>query len=282
MIKNIFIALVAFIVFTLSGCDEIEKPYLRDDDGGGGGQTTEVVRKVMIEDFTGHTCVNCPEAHQIADELKQEFGDSLIVIAIHAGNFAVPVSAPYTADYRTAVGTELNNAFEVPGYPSGMINRKDNAKLYLSSSWKQEVRSMMGLSAIATIDLTPVYGEGSTLLGADIDIEFSEVPEGQVNICVYVTESGIISAQKNNNESVGPTPDITGYEHNHMLRGSLTGTWGEPVAEDALVSETVYSKSFTGFTIDSGWNVENMSLVAFIYNQTTSEIIQAEKAHVLE
>ncbi len=281
MIKNIFLTAFTFVILTIAGCDEVEKPYLRNDDGGGGGGTGSYTRKVLIEDFTGHKCVNCPEAHQVVDELQDEFGDDVVAIAIHAGSFAEPSSSGhYTADYRTAVGNELNNTFDVRFYPSGTINRKENATVYGSNTWKQEVRSIMGQEAIASIEVAPVYEEGTLLLGADVDVTFSEVPEGQVNVCVFVTESGIISAQKNNNESVGDVPDILDYEHKHMLRGSMNGTWGEPVSSEAIEVENTYTKNYTGFSIEDNWNPANMSIVAFIYDQTTQEVLQVEEVHV--
>lgn len=281
MIKNIFIAVFTFVILAITGCDEVEKPYLRDGDGGSGGDTGTIARKVLIEDFTGHKCVNCPEAHQVVEELKAEFGEDIVAIAVHAGTFAEPSSSgDYTADYRTAVGNELNNTFDVQFYPSGTLNRKENATVYSSKTWKQEVRAMMGQEAIASIEVTPVYEDGTAQLGADVDVTFTEVPGGQVNVCVFVTESGIISAQKNDAVSVGPVPDIFDYEHKHMLRGSMNGTWGEPVTSETIEAETTYTKNYTGFSIADHWDPANMSIVAFIYDQTTQEVLQVEEVHL--
>jgi thiol-disulfide isomerase/thioredoxin len=281
--KYIIIILTLFILIFI-GCDEIEKPYLRESNGGNGGDPPETgLRKVLIEEFTGHKCVNCPQAHQIIDELKEEFDEELVAIAVHAGSFAEPDTDPeslYTNDYRTATGQELNSTFQVQGYPTAMINRKENAFLYYRSSWKAEVRQIMGEQATVGIEIQPEYTEGSSTLGADIKVMFTETPENQVNLCVYITESGVISAQLNRNEEVGPTPDIVDYEHNHVLRGSLNGTWGDPVTEGAVVSGMVYSHTLGGFALSDEWVPQNMAVVAFVYDQATQEVLQVEKTKI--
>ncbi|MDZ7774811.1 MAG: Omp28-related outer membrane protein [Bacteroidales bacterium] len=137
-----------------------------------------------------------PQAHQIINGLRKSLMRTWS-IAIHAGSFAEPDTDPeslYTTDYRTATGQELNSTFQVQGYPTAMINRKENAFLYYRSSWKAEVRQIMGEQATVAIEIQPEYTEGSSTLGADIKVMFTETPENQVNLCVYLTESGLIPA----------------------------------------------------------------------------------------
>ena len=53
---NIFI----FTFFILSSCEVVEGPYQNEINSNGSSET--VLQKILIEDFTGHTCRNCPEA----------------------------------------------------------------------------------------------------------------------------------------------------------------------------------------------------------------------------
>lgn len=66
-----------------------------------------------------------------------------------------------------------------------------------------------------------------------------------------LTESGIVSAQKNNTSAIGPRPDILDYKHNHMLRshiapieGSIIATSDTPISENEYVIKgyTLYLK----------------------------------------
>ena len=82
------ILLAASFLF-MASCDEIDGPY--GVKGTGGTDTTEnVVRKVLIEDFTGHTCQACPNAHREATRLHNLLGEKVVTIAIHAAVWAIP------------------------------------------------------------------------------------------------------------------------------------------------------------------------------------------------
>lgn len=282
--KWILFFLASLFLF-LHACDEIEKPYTREngggDDNGNGDDNGKIVRKILLEDFTGHKCVNCPKAHKIVDELKADYGDSIITIAIHAGTYATPESeGHFTADYRSQVGGELQSAFGVQFFPAGLINRQDEGALFNSTAWKSEILSQIGQEAIVAIDIMPEFDDGNGTLDTDVTVTFTENYEGAVNLCVFVTENGLISPQENNVEDVGPTPTIEDYEHNHVLRGSLNGTWGEPVTSDDILADMLYEHTFSEYEVSEDWNPENLDLIAFVYDQTTMEVLQVEKAAV--
>jgi len=279
--KWILFFLASLFLFLYS-CDEIEKPYTREkgggDDSGNGDDNGKIVRKILLEDFTGHKCVNCPKAHKIVDELKADYGDSIITIAIHAGTYATPESeGHFTADYRSQVGGELQSAFGVQFFPAGLINRQDEGALFNSTAWKSEILSQIGQEAIVAIDIMPEFDDGNGTLDTDVTVTFTENYEGAVNLCVFVTENGLISPQENNVEDVGPTPTIEDYEHNHVLRASLNGTWGEPVTSDDILADMLYEHTFSEYEVSEDWNPENLDLIAFVYDQTTMEVLQVEK-----
>lgn len=73
-------------------------------------------RVVVAEDFTGTWCPWCPSAARGLDQLHEETGDSLIVLAYHAGD-------PYSTaelDSRIAYYGDL-----VPGYPTVIFGGVD-------------------------------------------------------------------------------------------------------------------------------------------------------------
>ena len=64
------------------------------------------------------------------------------------------------------------------------------------------------------------------------------------------------------------------YVHNHVLRTPVNGTWGEVISLNTGEQKT---KQFTQ-AISSDWNTENLSVVAFVYNDNGVE--QATKVHI--
>ena len=114
MIRNIFFFVVLLAV---SSCCFNETspviPCLSCDDGGDGPDTTEVVKKVLIEEFTGVRCVNCPQGSAEIENLLSIHGDKLVAISIHAGFFAPPYPESLY-DLRTPDGDKKIGEFFEP------------------------------------------------------------------------------------------------------------------------------------------------------------------------
>ena len=52
-------------------------------------EPVEVGKAILIEDFTGQYCVNCPRATEEIERLIENYGDSVVIpVAIHSGPFS--------------------------------------------------------------------------------------------------------------------------------------------------------------------------------------------------
>ena len=71
LIKISLILLVFTIANFQQACDIEDEPYLIPVDTIpiGSGGPSEGIRKVLLEDYTGHKCPNCPEAAEEAHNL---------------------------------------------------------------------------------------------------------------------------------------------------------------------------------------------------------------------
>ncbi len=272
-------ALAVISALFITACDIVEEPYLVPIDDGGGPGPVEKERKVLLEDYTGQKCPNCPGAAELAKNLQTIHGEKLIVIALHAGFYAVPAATgDFTADYRTAAGNELNGFFEIQGYPSGLINRAPylGTKVLFKDSWEAAVNAQLALPVQAGIEIDNTYNSGTRHLTCHLHTEFLEDLDGTYNICVFLTESGIVSPQQSG-QGV-----IHDYEHNHLLRASLSGTWGTPVGTTGQATAGSINNNEFSITLDTGWNADHCHVVAFVYNAETLEIVQAEEAVVVK
>ena len=98
--KRIVLFLSVLIAF--SACDKIDSDNFID--GEIIVQPEDIDRKILIEDFTGHKCQNCPDAAAEIHNIQNTFPNQVVAIAIHAGYFSEPnpPQAPYlTTDFRT-------------------------------------------------------------------------------------------------------------------------------------------------------------------------------------
>jgi thiol-disulfide isomerase/thioredoxin len=270
----VIVIVIAVGIALIPACDIVDEPYLVPVGGNDTTPTQEYIRKVLLEDYTGQKCPNCPEAAEEAHNLQEIFGEQLVIIAIHAGNFSVP-DETFTADFRTAEGTELNDFFGISqfGYPMGMIDRVDynGLPVVISGNWETAVTIQAEMEAQADIVITNTYNSGTRKLDCLLETEFLEELDGTYNICAYIVESGIISPQQTE------AGIVMEYEHNHMLRASMNGTWGDLAGTDGLsVTGTKLTNSYS-FTLPGEWNAANCAVVAFIYNTETLEVVQAEE-----
>ncbi|MDR0835926.1 MAG: hypothetical protein LBN11_05030 [Tannerella sp.] len=113
-------------------------------------------RTVLLEDYTGIWCPNCPPAAATALEIQQILSKNvLIIVSIHAGVFS-PLSSPF----NTSAGDEYQKKFypENGAYPAGIISRtKFNGKLVNisanGSTWKTDILTKL-FSEIPDIKLS--------------------------------------------------------------------------------------------------------------------------------
>ena len=179
-------------VLLLFSCDKVKEPFIEKNNLP--QDTHQVVQKVLIEDFTGHRCGNCPRAHEKIEELHGIYGDKIITIAIHSGYFAMPAPASgYPADYRCTEGNEITNLYGVTDYPTGMVNRKEvnSQKLLAYSDWGSVIADLTQQQPQLGITLTNAYSVASRQIQTIAEIKFKSDVNEQLKICFFVTEDRI-------------------------------------------------------------------------------------------
>lgn len=259
-----------------TGCDTIEPPYTTGPGNGHNGNG-DSVRKVLLEEFTGHHCPNCPEASLLAKELQAHYGDRLIIVSVHAGWFARVDDPPFDTDFTTPTGDELNTHFGVSQNPIGMVNRTPYAGgvLLSPSAWGEAIEQVIGTSPAVSIALSVEYDAASRQITMETEVEALATTDTSLYLSLYIKENGIVSAQRTNDDSY-PSGIIEAYEHNHVLRMGVNGTWGDQLAEAPFLQGDAVQKSYS-VTLDQDWDPHNCTVVAFVYDASTLEVLQAEK-----
>lgn len=265
-------------------CDKVDDPYYKQITID--TTTHEVQKRVLLEDYTGHLCVNCPSAGNIAHNLGNTLGDKVVIVAIHAGHFANPLAAgEFTADYRTACGTEWDTYFGISaaGNPNGMVNRKNHPVGHILSpeAWSGAITDALEEPVTVDLNLSNTYNATDRSLSIEATADFTEATDKDLYLVVILTESGIISPQKNNNTAIGPTPTIVDYEHNHVMRGAISDPWGEQIASAGTATGASITRNFS-YTLPAHINADKAGVVAFIYDNETKEVLQAAEKEVIE
>ncbi len=264
------------------GCDNIEGPYTEGALPIDTTQNTSTInQKVLIEEYTGHYCGNCPDGAIEVDKLKNTYGNKLITVSIHAGFFAKLKNAEgYTYDFRNTTGNELGTKYDIDGTgnPCAAIGRNplDGKYLLTKTLWAQRITEALTNTAPMNIAITPSYNAATNTVNAKIDLDYLNAAVSEDNIVVYLIEDEIVAKQKWYNH----TPeDVLDYKHKHVLRGSLNGTFGEAVAATIPTKGTKITKNYS-IELKSGWNPANLTIVAFVANKATDAVLNANEAKV--
>lgn len=281
--------LLAFAFF--AACDKIDEPFVKQTgiiDTAACPvpefpEVTTVKKRVLLEDYTGQGCVNCPSAAIIAHDLKQVHGEQLVLLAVHAGWFARPNPAmPY--DFRSEAGDDWDNTFGIgnAGNPNGMVNRigLPTNHIVSPSGWGGAVSNALSTEPLVDLQMINEYDPDERKLCTHIKTRFINNLDRNLKLVVVLTESGIIQPQKNSDPEAGETPLIENYEHNHVLRGAINSTWGSSVALVGTANPESLVKTYK-YIIKDEYVPENCTVVAFVYDDETREVLQAVEVEVL-
>jgi len=277
---RIFVLVGLVAGFFVSSCDKLEAPYATAKE-----ITVDTTKRtVLLEDYTGMKCVNCPAAAVSAEALVELYKGQVIVMAVHAGYFSKPdPTGNYTADYRTTEGVAWFNDFQLISNPMGMVNRTPfNGKIPIGAgSWAEAVSAAVKEDKVTSISIhTELSGTLRGQLSTTIDTKFLTPLTGAYSLTVCILEDSIIGWQKNNDTAVGPIPDIEKYVFNNMLRAVINGTYGEQLTTDVDTGQT-YTKNYV-FTLNDSWVPDHLSVLAFVSNTDSLGIIQVERKELTE
>lgn len=204
-------------------------------------------RSILLEEFTGQNCTNCPDGHAAIREITASLGDSVVAVGVHASNLAIN---PPTG-FRTAEGEAYYKAVGSPALPTAVINMQ-------TSPLKVEEWG----AAIDRLIMTPtpftVKAEGHVADDKfDIKVAFSSGEDYEGKLMVWICENNIRGRQLDHGTW------IDDYLHSHVFRTAVTSdVWGEDVSLKAHEPQYLsYS-----YPIASNWNPDNIYVVAFLYN----------------
>ncbi|PCI99884.1 MAG: hypothetical protein COB15_03605 [Flavobacteriales bacterium] len=284
--KKLILPIFAIItVISFNSCEKVDTPQENAVIEAG-------ARRIIIEEFTGHYCSNCPQGAAEIERLVNVYGDQIIPISLHAGDqtFNEPhidpvTGAPihiigtdtlYSTDFRTTDGNTYASTFDPFGLPSGIVSRQNGATATAVSQWESEILAIKDIPQIADIEITIVYDSLTRIVTADIETNWltNAVSGNNYKLQVYLIEDHVIDWQ------LDGTTDVPNYEHNHVFRGAVNTTWGESITATTQGTSTTETYSYT---LNSEWNEDNCEVVAFIYKESPSyEVMQANIQHVTD
>lgn len=219
-----------------------------------------VQRKMLIEMFSTESCSNCPKGHK---EVEKAMGDNpeITMVNHHSAYgtdpYTIEVSKEYLYFYNPSNGTFAPAVMfdrTCLGHKGAEAQGKAITPiLSIRSNLKDLMDYAFSIPAHASIEVEANYQKESRTLNISTNGK-SVLPlsgtDSRLNI--FITEDSIFTAMQ-----AGAPGN---YRHNHTIRQTLTGTWGEPVT-----LEQGFDTQHT-LQIPDEWNDKNLNVVAFVSN----------------
>lgn len=234
----------------LTSCDDVpeEDRYVKVE-------RPAIARRVLIQEFTGQGCINCPQGAALVHSLQEQYPGSIVAVNLHPENtqytrpmgglkLTSPVATAYYAQYRPSM------------LPAAVI---DGASPVTNvSTWTDAILTALSREAPADLELSTEYDAATRELKVTYTTHFNNIYESPLAINIWVMENGIVGPQYSGSNIVRD------YVHNHVLRTSLTGDWGVNIA-DSFIPDDEYSATFS-ITLSEDWKAENCQVIGFLQN----------------
>jgi thiol-disulfide isomerase/thioredoxin len=238
-------------------------------------------KNVVLEEFTGIYCTFCPDGHRLAQELKDDNPNDVVLVNVHTGGYANPDGND--PDFRTDFGSALAGQSGLCGYPAGTVNRVHFPNYFQTDqngdacgteptaqsrgSWQTtggmvlQESSPVNVAGQATLDLST--GE----LTVVVEAYYTGDADNTTNkLTVAVMQNGVTGPQTGASANPDQVNPDGSYTHNHMLRHFLTGQWGASVTPTTMGSFFTDTYTWTVPTDINGvpFDLNNLEVAVYI------------------
>lgn len=230
----------------------------------------QVTRKVLMEEYTGTWCPNCPDGHDTIKKILTDHPNRVVVVGMHNND-------AYTIPYETA----MENAMQVSGFPRATVDRDSfpSANYFAMSRWfwTDAVADRLNLTSPVEIKISPSYNTSTRVATIKVDYTFKSAVSEETRLTCVLLEDSILAAQS------GATGT---YVHKDVCRAVLsTDNWGDANHPTSVTANQSFSKTYT-YTLPSTWNDKHITVAAFINKKigasptisVGTEVLNAEEA----
>jgi thiol-disulfide isomerase/thioredoxin len=255
-LQNIFLfALLS--VGLLSSCSEtnvIERPIIIDDTPDAEPVSGQFTKNVLIEDYTGTWCGNCT---RVSHGIKQVYEQTsrAVAVAIHYGN------DPYHFENIDPLKNLISPDFDLE-LPISRLNRL-TVWTFPEPQNVQQVLNLTSVNCGLGIKMNAV--KNATDIELTVDVKFVQNYE-DLRLVVYLLEDDLFYRQRNYTQFYNAVNPIPNFEHDHVLRQSVTDLLGDDMGDNTRFGET-FSRTFSIPIPTEVENPDKINFVAFVVDK---------------
>ncbi len=241
----------------------------------------EVPKNILMEEFSGVRCTNCPPGNMKTNEIYTANPDRINAVTVHSKFLAIPIGNDL--DLRCVDAEILANTLGVSSKPNAVFNRKIISGSLASSvpnEWTSRANQILLEKSPVNISLETIFvNVEKRTFRYRITLKFAEAMEN-ISLGFLLTESEIEATQEFPNDI-----EKEDYIHEFVLRKFITSVLGETITE-TITANTVIIKEYEidlndfefieSNTNPIDWKINNMGIVAFVRAEN-DEILNSAK-----
>lgn len=231
-----------------------------------------VPKTLLIQEFTGNMCTNCPQGAKAIHDIQEEFPGQVIAIGIHpegGGPNTMPIG---DQDFRCEEAQVIYEFFKPSGFPCAVFNGETTSTRF--NMWYSIAAEMLAQEANMTIDAQSVYDSTTRNLQIDYTITATSDISTDLNVLVLLMENNILGYQLDGGKL------LDNYIHNHVLRASLNGGWGTSLPSSIKNGQVIEGSA--SMILDDKWVAENCQVVVYTFQSATRIVEQATEIDVIQ
>lgn len=226
-------------------------------------------RTVLIMEFTGTSCRNCPNGAASIHAIQEDEPGKVIAVGLHPYG-DVNTNPVFNTDLRSDEATVMYDYYRPAGFPCAIFDGTVTSTAY--GEWMTLAANALEIPAKMTVEASCDYSEDTRELKVDYTVNFTNTITEKLSVMVWVMENEIRGGQNDNGKP-------TLYTHNHVLRASLNGDWGQLIG--AVFEPDSHVDGSASITLDEKWKAENCQVVVYVYRDSDKGVEQAVLADVI-
>lgn len=239
-------------------------------------------RKVILEEFTGVNCPNCPQGHEVIDDILIAYpNDEVFVISYNPSNSNFTSPTGGATDFRRDFlddfysGSYCSPVSGSRFMPSAFINRQlwdDGERLQSRGAWEGYVDDVAASgNSPMNIGLSSSYDVGTDVLTVDVEIYYHTTVAEDNSFYVFLGEHDLSSDSQSGSSATAANPYI--YVNN-IFRETLTqGTWGDPVTGPTTAGSLFSTQlTFDMANAQDPMFLSKLDVLAFIIEDESTEV----------
>jgi hypothetical protein len=239
---------------------------------------------VLVEEFTGQSCSNCPSAHSLLASIAEGSGNegriNIVSLYIVGGPQTYP-PAGAQFNFTDPIATQISSSI-YPGVntlPSAGIDRTsfNSNTVLLSTEWSVDITTQKALANALNLSLTSSYNATTNKATITAIVTYVTPVTIPQNLSVIIVEDSMFDLQENGIHLE------SGYMFKDVFRAMITAPpTGDPLP-DAKEAGRVYRRIYTYTPVkhnstDGPVNPSHLRVIAFVNNANGSDkqVVQSQ------